>query len=312
MKAVVYNKRALPDKLNLEEVAKPVPDDDQLLIKIVSVSVNAADYRSMRMGLIPKSKIFGADIAGRVETAGKNIIKFKAGDEVIGDLAGYGFGGFAEFALAPEKALVFKPEKLSFESAAALPMAGVTALQALRNKGNIKAGQKVLIVGGGGGVGTFSIQLAKYFGAEVTAVCSTKNVDQSASLGADYTIDYSKEDFTRTRNRYDLILAVNGNTSLLTYKRLLKPSGRYVMVGGAISQILKSLLFGKFLSFGSRKMLSLAAKASQKDLELIAQLAEEGKIKSVIDRHYPLEKTNEAFKYLMEGHAGGKVLINVE
>lgn len=311
MKAVVYNKRALQDKLKLEEVAKPVPDDDQLLIKIISVSVNAADYRSMRMGLIPKSRIFGADIAGRVETAGKNIRKFKAGDEVIGDLAGFGFGGFAEFAVAPEKALVLKPEELSFESAAALPMAGVTALQALRNKGKIQAGQKVLIVGSGGGVGTFSLQLAKYFGAEVTAVCSTKNVEQSSSLGADYTIDYSKDDFTRTRNRYDLIVAVNGNTSLLAYKKLLNPSGRYVMVGGALTQIFKSLIFGRFLSFGSRKMLSLAAKSSQKDLELIAKLAKDGKIKPVIDRRYPLEKTNEAFQYLMEGHAGGKVVINV-
>ena len=288
MKAVVYNKRALQDKLKLEEVAKPVPDDDQLLIKIISVSVNAADYRSMRMGLIPKSRIFGADIAGRVETAGKNIRKFKAGDEVIGDLAGFGFGGFAEFAVAPEKALVLKPEELSFESAAALPMAGVTALQALRNKGKIQAGQKVLIVGSGGGVGTFSLQLAKYFGAEVTAVCSTKNVEQSSSLGADYTIDYSKDDFTRTRNRYDLIVAVNGNTSLLAYKKLLNPSGRYVMVGGALTQIFKSLIFGRFLSFGSRKMLSLAAKSSQKDLELIAKLAKDGKIKPVIDCRYPL------------------------
>ena len=311
MKAVVYNKRALQDKLKLEEVAKPVPDDDQLLIKIISVSVNAADYRSMRMGLIPKSRIFGADIAGRVETAGKNIRKFKAGDEVIGDLANFGFGGFAEFAVAPEKALVLKPEELSYESAAALPMAGVTALQALRNKGKIQAGQKVLIVGSGGGVGTFSLQLAKYFGAEVTAVCSTKNVEQSSSLGADYTIDYSKDDFTRTRNRYDLIVAVNGNTSLLAYKKLLNPSGRYVMVGGALTQIFKSLIFGRFLSFGSRKMLSLAAKSSQKDLELIAKLAKDGKIKPVIDRRYPLEKTNEAFQYLMEGHAGGKVVINV-
>jgi len=312
MKAVVYNKKGVPDRLIYCDVEKPVPDDNEVLIKIVAVSANAADYRSMRMGIIPKRRIFGADIAGRVVEAGKNIRQFKPGDEVTGDLASYGFGGFAEYAVSPEKALILKPVKLSFEDAAALPMAALTALQALRNKGNIRKGQKVLISGGGGGVGTFAIQLAKYFGAEVTAVCSTKNVEQSVSLGADYVIDYTREDFTKSKKCYDIILAVNGNRPLSAYRRILNPNGIYVMIGGALPQIFKSLLFGWLMSFGSKKMLSLATKANQKDLEFIVKMAEDGKIKPVIDRRYPLDKTADAIHYLSEGHARGKVVINVE
>ncbi len=311
MKAVVYNKRGLPDRLIYCDVEKPVPDDNEVLIKVFAVSANAADYRSMRMGIIPKRKIFGADIAGRVEAVGKNIRQFKPGDEVIGDLAGYGFGGFAEYAVAPEKALVPKPTKILFEEGAALPMAGMTALQALRDKGNIQKGQKVLIAGSGGGVGTFAVQLAKYFGAQVTAVCSTKNVEQTNSLGADYVIDYTKEDFTKNKSCYDLILAINGNRPLSAYKRTLNPNGIYVMVGGALFQIFKSLLFGWLMSFGSRKMYSLAAKSNQKDLEFIAKLVEDGRIRPVIDRLYPLDKTCDAMRYLNEGHAQGKVVINV-
>ena len=312
MKAVVYNKKGVPDRLIYCDVEKPVPNDNEVLIKIVAASVNAADYRSMSMGIIPKRRIFGADIAGRVEAAGKNIRQFKPGDEVTGDLASYGFGGFAEYTVAPEKALVLKPAKLSFEDTAALPLAALTALQALRNKGNIRKGQKVLIAGSGGGVGTYAVQLAKYFGAEVTAVCSTKNVEQTISLGADYVIDYTKEDFTKNKECYDIILAVNGNRSLSAYRRILNPDGIYVMIGGALPQIFKSLIFGRLMSFGSRKMLSLAAKPNQEDLEFIVKLAEDGKIKPVIDRRYPLDKTAEAMSYLREGHASGKVVINVE
>jgi len=193
MKAVVFNKKSLPDKLIYCDVDKPVPNDDEILIKVHAVSLNAADYRSLKMGLIPKRKIFGADVAGRIESAGKNISLFKAGDEVLGDLASFGFGGLAEYTTAPEKAVIIKPDKISFEEAAALPMAAVTALQALREKANIQKGQKVLITGSAGGVGTFAIQLAKYFGAEVTGVCSSKNVQQTLSLGADYVIDYTKK-----------------------------------------------------------------------------------------------------------------------
>jgi 2-desacetyl-2-hydroxyethyl bacteriochlorophyllide A dehydrogenase len=312
MKAIVYNRKSSHEKLIYRDVEKPLPNDDEVLIKILAVSVNAADYRSMKMGLIPKRKILGADIAGRVESVGKNIRQFKPGDEVLGDLAGFGFGGFAEYAVAPEKALIIKPSKISFEEAAALPMAALTALQALRDKGNIQKGHKVLIVGSGGGVGTFTVQLAKYFGAEVTAVCSTKNVGQSFSLGADYVIDYSKEDFSKSNRDYELIIAVNGNYSLSAYKRILNQNGIFVMVGGALPQIFKSILFGWLMSVGSKKMRFLAAKSNQKDLEFIAKLVEDGKIKPVIDRCYPLDKAADAMKYLAEGHATGKVVVNVE
>jgi NADPH:quinone reductase-like Zn-dependent oxidoreductase len=312
MKAVVYNKNSLPDKLIYCDVEKPIPNDNEVLIKVVAVSANAADYRSIRMGLIPKRKIFGADIAGRVESIGKNIQQFKTGDEVIGDLSDCGFGGFAEYTLAPEKALVPKPSKLLFEEAASLPMAALTALQALRDKGNIQQGQKVLIVSSSGGVGTFAVQLAKYFGAVVTAVCSSKNVERTSSLGADYVIDYTKEDFTKNNKSYDLILAINGNRPLSAYKRILNPNGIYVMVGGALLQVFKSILFGWLMSLGSKKMYFLAAKSNKKDLEFIVRLAEDGKIKPVIDRRYSLDKTADAIHYLNEGHARGKVVINVE
>ncbi len=214
MKAVVYQKKGSPEKLVYSEIDKPVPGDNEVLIRVKAVSLNAADYRSMKMGIIPKMKIFGADIAGIIETAGKNITQFKPGDEVMGDLASFGFGGLAEYVTAPEKALVAKPSQVSFEEAAAMPMAAITALQALRNKGNIQKGHKVLIVGCAGGVGTFAIQLAKYFEAEVTGVCSPKNMQQTLSLGADHVIDYTKEDFSKSGKRYDLILGVNGNYSL--------------------------------------------------------------------------------------------------
>ena len=210
MKAIVYNKN-YPDKLVYCDVDKPVPNDNQVLLKVLAVSLNAADYRSMKMGLIPKRKIFGADIAGRIESIGKNINQFKPGDEVMGDLASYGFGGLAEYVTAPEKALIIKPAKISFEEGATLPMAALTALQALRDKGNIQKGQKVLIIGSAGGVGTFAVQLAKYFEAEVTGVCSSKNIPQTSSLGADYAIDYAKENFANSDMRYNLILAINGN-----------------------------------------------------------------------------------------------------
>lgn len=221
MKAVVYNKKGLPDKLIYGDIEKPSPNDNEVLIKIYATSINAADYRSMRMGIIPKKKIFGADISGKVESVGKNIQKFKPDNEIVGQLSDCGFGGFAEYVVAPEKALVSKPANISFEEAAALPLAATTSLRALRNKGNIQKGQNVLIVGSSGGVGTFALQLAKYFGAVVTAVCSTKNMKQTSALGADYTIDYTQEDFTKSNRRYDLILAINGNYPLFAYKRIL-------------------------------------------------------------------------------------------
>jgi NADPH:quinone reductase-like Zn-dependent oxidoreductase len=312
MKAVLYNKKASPEKLIYCDVDKPVPKDNEILIRIKAVSLNAADYRSMKMGLIPKRKIFGADISGCIESAGKDITQLKPGDEVMGDLASFGFGGCAEYVTVPEKAVIIKPSKISFEEAATLPMAALTALQALRDKGNIQKGHKVLIVGCAGGVGTFAIQLAKYFETEVTGVCSSKNVQQSDSLGADFIIDYTKEDFSESNKLYNLILGINGNYPLLAYRKCLAPNGIYVMVGGSLSQIFKSLLFGWFFSFGPKKMRSVAAKPNRDDLQFLATLLENGKIKPIIDRRYSLDKTSDAMNYLKQGHSTGKVVINIE
>ena len=312
MKAVVHNKKGSPDKLIFKNVEKPSPNDNEVLIKIYAASINAADYRSMKMGIIPKKKIFGADVSGKVESVGKNIQKFNPGDEVIGDLSDFGFGGFAEYAVAPEKAFVPKPANISYEAAAAIPLAGITALQAIRNKANIQKGYQVLIVGSSGGVGTFAVQLAKYFGAEVTAVCSTRNLEQTSILGADNIIDYTQEDYTKSDKGYDLILAVNGNYSLFAYRRILNKHGVYVMIGGALMQIIKTLLFAKLLSLGSKKMYSLFAKSNQKDLEFVVKLVEGGNIKSIIEQRFPLDKTAKAIRYVGEGHAQGKVVINVD
>ncbi len=312
MKAVVYDKNASPDKLVLRDVEKPVPAVNEVLVKIIAASVNAADYRSLSLGIIPKKKIFGADIAGRVESVGRNVLQFKPGDEVVGEISAYGSGGFAEYAVAPEKLLVHKPHAISFEDAAGLPMAAMTALQALRDKGNIQAGAHVLIIGSGGGVGTFAVQLAKYFSARVTAVCSTSNMEQAKDLGANDVIDYTKENFLRSNNSYDIILAVNGNYPLSTCKKCLNPQGTYVMVGGTLTQVFKAIVFGWAMSLGSKKVCFLSAKSRKQDLEFIMVLANTGRIKPVIETVYPLEKTAEAVHYLSEGHARGKVVVRVQ
>jgi NADPH:quinone reductase-like Zn-dependent oxidoreductase len=311
MRAVLYDKKGSPEKLSVNEIEKPVAGENEVLVRVHAVSLNAADYRSMKMGIIPKGRIFGADIAGVIEYAGKNTTAFKPGDEVMGDLASFGFGGLAEYVTAPERALVKKPVHVSFEAAATVPLAAITALQALRNKGNIQRGDKVLIVGSAGSVGPFAVQLAKYFGAEVTGVCSSRNLNQTLSIGADYAIDYTKEDFLNGNKGYDLILGINGNYPLHAYRRSLAPKGRYVMVGGSLSQIFKSLLFGWLLSPGSKKMKSLSAKPDKQDLEFLASLLENGSIKPVIDRRYTLDKTAEAMSYLSQGHSTGKVIILV-
>jgi NADPH:quinone reductase-like Zn-dependent oxidoreductase len=310
--------------LRLADVDKPVPKANEVLIKIRAASLNAFDWhmllpdpsimvRLMGGGLLrPKNRIIGTDMAGRVEAVGKDTAQFKPGDEVYGDLARWGCGACAEFVCAPEEALVPKPGNTTFEQAAAAPMASLTALQGLRDKGHIQAGQKVLINGASGGVGTFAVQLAKFFGAEVTAVCSTGNVAMARSLGADHVIDYTKEDFTKSGKQYDLILAANGFHRLADYKRALAAGGNYVMTGGTMKQIFHAMLLAPWHSMtGGKKLGGITAHANQKDLAFVKELMEAGKVVPVIDRVYPLAEVPEALRYLLAGHARGKVIITV-
>jgi NADPH:quinone reductase-like Zn-dependent oxidoreductase len=323
MKAVVYTKYGPPDVLELREVDRPTPKDDEVLIKVQAASINAADWhlltadiflvRLMTGGVLkPKNTILGADVAGRVEAVGRSVKQFRPGDAVFGDVLAYGSGSFAEYVSAPESALAPKPANLSFEQAAAAPLAAMTALQGLRDKGQIRPGQKVLIQGASGGVGTFAVQIAKSFGAEVTAVCSTRNADQARSLGADHVIDYTREDFTQNGHRYDLILAANGYHPISDYKRALTPQGIYVMAGGSAAQIFEAMLLGSWMSVkGDKKMGGVSAKSSQKDLLILKDLLEAGKVVPVIDRSYPLSETAEALRHLGSGHARGKIVITV-
>ncbi|MDX9747011.1 MAG: NAD(P)-dependent alcohol dehydrogenase [Paludibacter sp.] len=311
MKAVIFDKKRSSENLSYNEVEKPIPAENELLVQVYAASINAADYRMLQLGFPPKKKIFGADVAGIVESAGKNIKNFKPGDRVIGELSDVGFGGFAEYVCASENAFVRKPEELTFENAAALPLAATTALQALRNKGNIEKGSQVLIIGSSGGVGSYAVQIAKYYGAMVTGICNSKNEKQARLMGADQVIDYNKVKLSQIDGKYDLIVGINGSYSLRTCKRLLKPNGNYIMVGGSLSHIFKSILFGWMLSFGSKKISFLTAKSNIDDLKFIVQLAKEGKIKPVIDRSFSLSETAEAFQYIREKHAKGKVIIKI-
>lgn len=311
MKAIVYDKSQAPNSLILQEIEKPVPGANEVLIKVVAVSANTADYRSMKMGIVPKRKIYGSDVVGIVEEVGAHITKFKIGDKVFGDLSTCGLGGFAEYTVATENVLAIKPKSVSFVNTCAVPMAAVTALQGLRDQGKIQAGQKVLIYGAGGGVGTFAVQLAKHFGAHVSAVCGSGNVEMVKSLGADVVINYHETDPLKNGALYDLILAVNGNNPISAYLRALAPHGRCVIIGGALSQIFKILVFGKLISPASKKISVLSAKMSTQDLDFIIHLVETGKVTPVIDRLYPLSETPEAVKYLSKGHARGKVVIQV-
>jgi NADPH:quinone reductase-like Zn-dependent oxidoreductase len=320
MKAMVYHTYGSPDVLKLENVQKPIPQDDEVLVHVHATAVNAGDCfvlrgkaRLMGYGLLkPKYTILGDDIAGVIEVVGRNVTQFHTGDEVFFNTAKSGFGGFAEHVSVPETAVVLKPTNLSFEEAAAVPQAALTALQGLRDKGHIQKGQKVLINGASGGVGTFAVQLAKAFGAEVTAVCSTKNVDRMRSLGADQVIDYTHEDFTHNGQQYDLILAVNGYHPIAAYKRALHPKGVYVMTGGSMAQVFQAMLLGPVISMtGRQKMGNSAHKPNKKDLLVMKELIEAGKVTPVIDRRYPLGETAEAIRYLEEGHAQGKVVITI-
>ena len=258
------------------------------------------------------NKILGADIAGRVEAVGAAVTKFQAGDEVFGVSAG-SVGAFAEYACTSENNVVIKPSNLSFEAAAAVPVAALTALQGLRDNAHIQPGQKVLINGASGGVGTFAVQIAKSFGAEVTAICSTRNLDIARSIGADHVIDYTKEDFTKSGQRYDLIVAVNGYRPIQDYRRALRPSGIYVAVGGSIAQVIQAMLLGPLMSkLGSRKMSFMGiGKINQKDLVFMGELLEAGKVVPVIDKSYPLRETAKAIRYLVKEHAQGKVVITM-
>ena len=323
MKAIVYTRYGLPDVLELKEVEKPTPEDDEVLVKVHAASINAYDWhlltadiflvRLMGGGFLkPKKKILGADIAGRVEAVGKNVTQFQPGDEVFGDIAGWGEGSLAEYARAREEVLALKPANATFEEAAAMPMASVTALQGLRDKGKMQAGHKVLINGASGGVGTFAVQIAKALGADVTAVCSTRNVEQARALGADQVIDYTQEDFTRSSQRYDVILGANGYHPILDYRRALNLGGHYVMAGGTAPQMFEAMLLGPWISMaGSKKMGLLSAKPNQQDLVFMRELVETGKVKSVIDRCYALSEAADALRYLGKGHAQGKVVITV-
>lgn len=322
MKAIVYREYGSPDELKLEEIEKPTPKNNEVLVKVLAASVNAADWYSLRgepfllrltSGLFkPKNRILGFDIAGRVEAVGKNATQFQPGDEVYGDISAYGGGGFAEYVAIPEKVLALKPVNLSFEEAAAVPMAAVTALQGIRDHGQIKPGQKVLINGASGGVGTFAVQIAKSFEAEVTAVCSTSKMDMLRSIGADHVIDYTKEDFTRSGNRYDLIFGINGHHSLFDYKRALNPEGMYICIGGTMAQIFEAMLLGPLRSNGKQKLKGMgSAEPNQKDLEAMKRLIEAGSVVTVIEKRFPLSEVPEALRHLGEGHAIGKLVITL-
>jgi len=323
MKAIVYTQYGPPDVLQLREVAKPEPRQDQVLVKVRAASANALDYRRFEklssMGhfmeeRLVKSigKVLGADIAGVVEAVGANVTQFQPGDEVFGIATGSS-GGFAEYASANENHLALKPAHLSFEAAAAVPVAALTGLQGLRDKGQIQRGQKVLIVGASGGVGTFAVQIAKSFEAEVTAVCSARNLEIARLIGADHVIDYTKEDFSRNGQRYDLIFAVNGYHSLSDYRRVLKAKGAYVCAGGTLPQLFQAMLLGSLMSRKNGKKMGFMgiAKFNQKDLVYIKQLLETGKVVPVIEKSYPLNEVPAAMRYISEGHARGKLVVHI-
>jgi len=326
MKAVVYCDYGVPN-LKLQEIEKPTPADDQLLVKVRAASVNPLDWhfiegtpyvmRAMGVGLRkPKDTRLGVDFAGTVEAVGKNVTKFKPGDEVFGGRD----GAFAEYVCVREsRAVALKPANVTFEQAASVPIAGITALQGLRDKGKVQPGQKVLINGASGGVGTFAVQIAKSFGADVTGVCSTRNVDLVRSIGADHVIDYTKEDFTKSDQRYDVMYDTVGNRSLLECRRILTPKGKAVMIGGGgpgdqglIGPLVGPIKLLMLSPFVSQEMGTFLAELNQKDLTFLADLMESGKVTPVIDKRYKLSELPQAIEYLEQGHARGKVVVNVE
>ena len=321
MKAIVYTEYGPPDVMQLKEVPKPVPTDDQVLIKIHAVSVNRSDWETLigkplyaRIGGLrrPGRQILGSDIAGRVEVAGKHIQHFKPGDEVFGETMRYS-DGFAEYVCAPETALALKPAGLTFEQAAAIPQAGVIALQGIHEKGRLQPGQKVLIKGAGGGAGSFAVQLAKLHGAEVTGVDNAGKLDFLRSLGADHVIDHTREDFTRNGKQYDVILDLIAHRSAFAYARALQPNGTYFFVGGSVRTLFQLLLLGPWILRRTGKNLRLlAVQPNRKDLIAITELCEAGKVTPHIDRVFQLSEVPEAMRYLGEGRARGKIVITLE
>jgi NADPH:quinone reductase-like Zn-dependent oxidoreductase len=323
MKAIVCTKYGSPDVLQLKEVEKPTPKEDEALVKVHAVSVHAGDLETLRGAwfarfqgpLRPKNRILGTDIAGRVEAVGRNVKQFQPGDEIWGDLSyPYGYGTFAEYVCVSENALALKPVSMTFEEAATYPHSAIISLQSLRDKGQIQPGQKVLINGAGGGMGTFAVQIAKFYGAEVTGVDSMRKLDMLRSIGADQVIDYTQEDYTKSGQRYDLILDVGAHRSVFDYWRALGQKGIYVFIGGSLATLLQVVLLGALISkIGSKKIgLNPWEPNKREDLALLEELFEAGKVVPVIDRRYPLSEVPEALRYLEEGHALGKIVITVE
>ena len=322
MKAIVAREYGPPDVLRLEGVRKPTPGDGEVLIEVRAAGLNAADWhllradpplvRLMGFGLLrPKDEIPGSDVAGRVEAVGRNVTRFSPGDEVFGDLSASGHGAFAGYVAAPADALVSMPPNLTFEEAAAVPLAAVTAIQALR-KGEIQRGQRVLITGASGGVGTFAVQIAKSYGAEVTGVCSTGKVDLVRSIGADHVVDYTVEDFAERVGRYDVILDAGGYRSIVECRRALRPDGRYVFVGGSTRRLLEAMLVGPLLSLvDGRTFGSLMAAPNREDLAAVAELVQASDVTPVVDREFPLAEVPDAIRYLEGGHARGKVVVTL-
>ena len=319
MKAIVYEKYGTPDVLKLKDVARPVPKQNEVLIKVYAVSLNDWDVGLLEGDFInrmlngfrkPKIKILGSDIAGKIEDVGKSVKKFHIGDHVYGDLSGR-WGGFAEYVCANEDALAIKPATMTFEEAAAIPQAAMLAVQGLLDKGNIQKGQKILVNGAGGGVGTFAIQIAKQYGAEMTGVDNSTKLEMMRSLGYDHVIDYKKEDFTRSGKQYDLILDAKTNRSMFDYTRALRPGGKYVTVGGSILRLLQALMLSPLISMTTKKKILIVALKPNKDLAYMSKLFEDGRMKPMIDGPYPLEEVPKAFALFSKGLHKGKVVVTV-
>lgn len=321
MKAIIHRQYGPPDVVRLEDVEMPVPADDEMLVKVHAVSLNRSDWEGLigkplyaRMGGLrkPSQHILGSDVAGRVESVGRNYSQFQPGDEVFGEMWDY-HGGFAEYVCTRGRAWALKPAGITFEQAAAIPQAGVIALQGIREQGQVRPGQKVLINGAGGGAGSFAIQLAKLYGAEVTGVDNTDKLEFMRSLGAEHVIDYTREDFTKNGKEHDLILDMIAYRSPFDYRRALEPDGSYYAVGGSVATLLQILLLGPWIKRSSgRNIRVLAVQRNQKDLLAITELCETGRIIPAIDRRYPLSQVPDALRYLGEGHVKGKIVITLE